>query len=234
MILEIVGGKSCIRFLSRTPASHLRRKVNGHKNINIELQMRKEEYWTERSLLYWARTYDDLKSGEEYGLLKKTYHIGIIDFPLYDGDNELYSEYRIMNVCNHRIYTDKFAIKVLNLRNIDISEGVDERILHWARIFKASTLKELEELAGEEEVFKNMVLELRKLSKDEKIKLQMEARADYESRIATAKGAGYREGISQGRICQLIELVKDGLLNISDAASRAGMTVDEFEKEMMK
>ena len=40
-----------------------------------------------------------------------------------------------------------------------------------------------------------MVLELRKLSEDEKIRQQAEARADYDSRIATAKGAGLREGI---------------------------------------
>ena len=38
------------------------------------------------------------------------------------------------------------------------------------------------------DVLKNMVLRLRKLSEDEKIKQQMEARADYESRIATARG----------------------------------------------
>ena len=173
---------------------------------------------------------------------KERTFLGIIDIPLYDGDNELYSEYRIMNVCNHRIYTDKFAIKVLNLRNIDISEGIDARILHWARIFKASTLKELEELAGEEEVFKNMILELRKLSKDEKIKLQMEARADYESRIATAKGAGYREGMShgieqgitQGKLITLKSLVSQNIISIDTAAKQAGMMVDEFQDALAK
>ena len=39
-----------------------------------------------------------------------------------------------------------------------------------------------------------MVLELRKLSEDEKIRQQAEARADYDSRIATAKSAGYKNG----------------------------------------
>ena len=37
-----------------------------------------------------------------------------------------------------------------------------------------------------------------------------------------------KEAWNEGRLLQLIELVKDGLLNVSDAASRAGMTVDEF------
>ena len=69
-----------------------------------------------------------------------------------------------------------------------------------------------------------MVLELRKLSEDEKIKQQMEARADYESRIATAEGAGYRKGKRE----ELISLVKDGLLAEDIAAARLNISVEEF------
>lgn len=126
------------------------------------------------------------------------------------------------------------------MRKIDNPEDTDERVIHWAKIFKAKTLKGLEELAGEQEVFKNMVLELRKLSEDEKIKQQMEARADYESRMATARGAGYREGledgvvkgIEKGKILQLVALVNDGLLAIETGANKAGMSVDEFKRVM--
>ena len=230
---ESIGDKECILDIKLI--------LNGNKNLNIELQMRKEDYWAERSLLYWARTYDDIKSGEDYELLKPTYHIGIIDFPLYDGDDELLSEYKIMNVRNHRIYTDKFGIKVLNLRQVNNPKNTDERVVKWARIFKAKTLNELEEIAGDEEVFANMVLELRKLSEDEKIKQQMEARADYESRIATARGAGYREGkeegiqkglqegIQEGKVKELVELVKDGLLPEDIAASRLNISVEELK-----
>ena len=50
-----------------------------------------------------------------------------------------------------------------------------------------------------------MVLELKKLSKDEKIKQQLEARADYESRIATAKGAGIALG--EDKLARLISVL---------------------------
>lgn len=171
--------------------------LNDDTNINIELQMRKEEYWPERSLLYWSRTYDDLKSGEDYSKLKMTYHIGIIDFDLFPNNDELYSEHMILNTRTHELYTDKFCAKVLNLKHIDNPLGASPKIIKWAKIFKAKTLAELEKLAGQEEVFKKMVVELKKLSNDEKIKQQMEARADYESRIATARGAGITEGIKR-------------------------------------
>ena len=215
---ESIEDKNCIL--------DLKLLLNNSRNVNVELQIRREDYWEERSLLYWARTYDDIKSGDNYDLLKPTYHIGIIDFPLYDGDSELYSEYRIMNVQNHRIYTEKFGIKVLNLRNIVNSKNTDVRIVHWAKIFKAKTWNELEELAGEQEVFKNMILELKKLTEDERIKQQMEARADYESRIATARGAGYKEGF----ISAIVSLVKDGILSIEDGASKVNMSTEEFNK----
>lgn len=222
---ESIGDKECILDIKLV--------LNENKNINIELQIKKEEFWPERSLLYWARTFDDLKAGEDYGLLKPTYHIGIIDFPLYDGDKDLYSEYKIMNVSNHRVYTDKFAIKVLNLRNINSLGETDKRVVHWAKIFKAKTIKELEELAGEQEVYKEMVLTLRQLSEDEKIKQQMEARADYDSRIATAEGSGYRRGREEGRERELLSIVERNLkrgCTIEEIADFTGESVEKINK----
>jgi len=71
-----------------------------------------------------------------------------------------------------------------------------------------------------------MVLELRKLSEDEKIRLRAEARADYDSRMATARGAGYREGRKQ----MLIDLVRQNILSSDDAADQLGVTKKEFIK----
>ena len=220
---ESVGDKECIL--------DIKLLLNGNKNINVELQIKKDDDWPERSLLYWARSYDDIKAGESYRNLKPTYHIGIIDFPLYEGDDELYSEYRILDVENHRIYTEKFGIYVLNLSNVDNPKNADKQVVKWARIFKAKTLKELEEIAGEEEAFKKMVLEIRKLSKDEKVKQQMAARADYDSRMATARDAGKSEGIEIGMqqgIQQGKELGEDSIIMSALANGRSPESIAEF------
>lgn len=123
-------------------------------------------------------------------------------------------------------------MNLLNLRQLDNPGDADERIVHWAKIFKAKTQQELEELAGEQEVLKKMVTKLRQLSDDEKIKIQMEARADYESRIATAEGAGYRKGIERGRLLEIVKFVKDGLCTTEVGAERAGMTIQDFKMTM--
>ena len=40
------------------------------------------------------------------------------------------------------------------------------------------------------------------------------------------------EGIAEGKVNTLIELVNDGILTLSDAAKRAGMTDEEFKARM--
>ena len=42
---------------------------------------------------------------------------------------------------------------------------------------------------------------------------------------------GLEQGLSQGKLLTLIELVKEGMLTLIDAAGKAGMTVSEFEEK---
>ena len=58
---------------------------------------------------------------------------------------------------------------------------------------------------------------------------RVEARG-MEKGIAKGREEGIKEGIKEGTINVLISLVKDGILSISDAAKRAGMSVAEFKK----
>ena len=175
--------------------------LNDARIINIELQVYKQTYWVNRSLLYWSRAYDSIKSGQEYDRLLPTYHIGILDFTLFNEHPKFMAQYQILDVEDHFLYSDKLCIKVLDLTQIEKAKkqsGTDKKLLKWASIFKAETLEELEQLAGKEEVFENMVLTLKKLSEDEKIRMQCEAREDYERCLLSEYSAGKREGIEEG------------------------------------
>lgn len=188
-----IEGKDCIL--------DVKIKLNDARIINIELQVYKQTYWTNRSLLYWARAYDSIKSGQDYGMLFPTYHIGILDFTLFEEHPKFMAKYQILDVEDGFLYSDKLCIKVLDLTQLekvkDQSE-TDKKILKWAGIFKAETLEELEQLARGEEVFENMVVTMKKLSEDEKIRMQCEAREDYERCLITEYNAGKQDGIEQG------------------------------------
>ena len=175
--------------------------LNHAKIINIELQVYKQTYWGERSLLYWARAYDSLKSEEDYGKLLPTYHIGILDFTLFEDHPKFMAKYQILDVEDGYLYSDKLCIKVLDLTQLEIARSqseADKKLLKWASIFKAETLEELEQLASGEEVFENMVVTMKKLSEEEKIRMQCEAREDYERCLITEYNAGKQDGIEQG------------------------------------
>lgn len=172
--------------------------LNDTQIINIELQIRKEASWPERSLLYWSRAFDCIRSGDDYSLLKPTYHIGILDFTLFENNPEFYAEYLLMSRNTGKIYTDKISMRVLDLSKIENAREGEEKLVKWAKIFRAKTMAELETLAAGEEALKSMVAHIRELSEEEKIRQQCEAREDYERRLLTEYRAGERSGIERG------------------------------------
>ena len=201
-----IEGKDCIL--------DVKIKLNDARIINIELQVYKQTYWTNRSLLYWARAYDSIKSGQDYGMLFPTYHIGILDFTLFEEHPKFMAKYQILDVDAK-----------------DQSE-TDKKILKWAVIFNAETLEELEQLARGEEVFENMVVTMKKLSEDEKIRMQCEAREDYERCLLTEYNAGKREGIELER-----ENTEKERQRADDAVQRANDAVKrvaELEAEVKR
>ena len=134
-------------------------------------------------------------------MLLPAYHIGILDFTLFENYPKFMAQYQILDVEDGYLYSDKLCIKVLDLTQLEKAKQEPEtnkKLLKWASIFKAETLEELEQLASGEEVFENMIVTMKKLSEDEKIRMQCEAREDYERSLLTEYNAGKSEGIEQG------------------------------------
>lgn len=179
----------------------VRLDLNDDSIMNVELQMWYQNDWVDRSLYYWARTFAHLKKGENYSDVKPTYHIGILNFSVFQEEPEFYSEYRIQNIKTGREYSEKFCLRILDLTQIERARkdpATDSALMKWAQIVKAKTLNELENLAGNEEALKHMVSVVKKLSEEEKIQLQCEAREDYERRMSGERNAGYKSGKEDG------------------------------------
>ena len=224
-----IEGKECILDVKLT--------LNNAKIINIELQVYKQTYWVERSLLYWARAFDSLKSGQDYSMLLPTYHIGILDFTLFEDHLKFMAQYLIMDAEDKFQYSDKLCIKVLDLTQLDAArkqKNVNKKLLKWASIFKAETLEELEQLANGEEVFEKMVVTMKKLSEDEKIRMQCEAREDYERCLLSEFNAGKREGEEigekRGRIAGKAEALTELINNLMETQHIS----EEEAKKMLK
>ena len=159
--------------------------LDNHMSINLEMQVVNEGNWIERSQCYLCRSFDHLNKGEDYKNVRPAIQIGILDYTLFPETPEFYATYRLMNVKSHKIYSDKLRISVLELNQIGLATEEDRayRIDYWARLFKATTWKELKALAEQNPIFTEAARTAVVLSEDEKIRLQCEAREDYYRRV---------------------------------------------------
>ena len=149
----------------------IRLTLNNRALINIEMQVLPQPFWINRSLTYLCRLYNQLKSGESYGSARQVIHIAIIDFQLFDGESQFYSQNRFMDKKTHRIYSDNLCLNVLSLKHIE-NATPEERasgLYEWGRLFAASTWEELKMLSEDNRLFKEVEETMQSLSQDEDV-----------------------------------------------------------------
>ncbi len=157
-------------------------KLNDDTLINLEMQVANEYNWPERSLSYLCRSFDQLYQGQESLDVLPVIHIGFLDFTLHPEASEFYATYRMLNVKNHRVYSDKFILSVVNLNQIELATEEDKtyNIDFWARIFKAKTWEELKMFAKDNEFLQEAAESLYVANADEIVRQQCRAREDAE------------------------------------------------------
>lgn len=171
--------------------------------INIELQINNEEHFRERTLYYWSRIYgSELKSGENYGRLKETICINIVNFNLFDC-KEFHSHFKIMEKNRHEVLTDKFGIHFFELKKIGKSPNKDNPMELWLQLINAETEEELDMLENTNvQEINKAILVLRELNADENMRRLAEIREkalhDEASAINSAEERGMAKGIVKG------------------------------------
>jgi predicted transposase/invertase (TIGR01784 family) len=156
-------------------------EMNDDTIINLEMQVRDNHDWPERTLSYLCRCFDDLNSGQGYHMVKGVHHIGFLDYTLFEDAPEFFSVYRLRNERTGQLYTGKFSITVVELKQINLATE-DDRAKHrdlWARFFKAGSWEELKMLAQQDANIKKAVGTIRKLSQDEEFRMKYRAREDF-------------------------------------------------------
>ena len=155
--------------------------LNDNTIINLEMQVVNQRNWTDRSLSYLCRSFDNLETGQDYVQTKSAVQIGILDFTLFPDNPEFYATYMMTNIKNQRIYSSKLRLSVLDLTHIDLATEEDRKyhIDYWASLFKATTWEEIKMLAQKDGMIKEATDTIIQLTRDEQIRQRCEARADY-------------------------------------------------------
>ena len=86
--------------------------------VNIEIQVNYEADFKDRTLFYWSKLYsEELAAGEEYGNLKQTICINIINFNAFEC-KEYQSHFKVLETNRHEVLSDKLDIHFFELKKI--------------------------------------------------------------------------------------------------------------------
>ena len=146
--------------------------LNDNTIINLEMQIENQLNWPERSLGYLCRSFDNLNTGADYLNTKPAIHIGFLDYCLFPDKPEFHATYKLLNVKNHNVYTDKFIINVVDLTRINMATKEDKLygVDKWAAFFKADKWEDIIMLADQMPSLQTSVETLYQLNTDEQIR----------------------------------------------------------------
>ncbi|MCL2019087.1 MAG: Rpn family recombination-promoting nuclease/putative transposase [Oscillospiraceae bacterium] len=210
--------------------------------INIEMQIGNESDFNDRAMYLWAKLFTgELKRGDEYGELKQSICINIINFNMFDCP-EFHSHFTVMEKNRHEVLTDKCSIIFFELKKISKNANKNNRKELWLQLINAESKEELDMLAqtGVEPIQK-AVYTLYQMSEDEKIQEMAHQREISLHDEATRMGSARREGRAEGRTEGRAEGRTEGILNvarnalqrkmpIADIADITGLPLKEIER----
>lgn len=163
--------------------------LNNATLINLEMQMTNEHNWTDRSLSYLCRSFDQLYQGESYSVAKPAVHIGFLNFHPFPDYPEFYATYKLINEKNGMVYSDKLSLSVIDLKHIELSTDEDKESLvdAWAKFFIATSWEEVIMIVEHIPHLEAAAQTLYEANADEATKRKCRARRDYYKQVNTTE-----------------------------------------------
>lgn len=199
------------------------------ENINIEMQVAKYEYMTERILEYWARKYsDEFKKGKEYDVAKRTVCILItcFDLEILKLIPKVHTKWNIREEeYTSVILTDKLEFHIISLEKfekIDSKKQKEKELLNWCKFMLSPNEMEAK-IMEENKYIKKAKEELEKISQDE-AERELAYRREKAIRDQNAvRTSGYNEGKKE-----IIQKMLDNGLDVNAIVKITGLTQEEI------
>jgi predicted transposase/invertase (TIGR01784 family) len=188
---EAIGDKFCRLDINMT--------VDGRR-VDLEIQVKDEHDFPERSLFHWAREYSTaLGEGEAYIDLPRVVIISIVDFNLFDCA-EFHSEYQALEINRHTPLTDRMSLIYFELPKLPESVSVHDGLQLWLKLFDAETEEELKQIeALEVPDMQQAIKAYRSITATDEFRTLERMRSDARRNEASALGNARREGAAEER-----------------------------------
>jgi predicted transposase/invertase (TIGR01784 family) len=133
----VIDGKRCRLDIAMT--------IDGQR-VDLEIQVRDEGDYPERSLYYWAREYGTaMVKGMKYNELPRTIVVSIVGFSLFACE-EYHSEFRALEVTRHTQLTDRLSLHYYELEKLPNFLDAGDELLLWLKLFIAKTEEDLQQI----------------------------------------------------------------------------------------
>ncbi len=154
--------------------------LNNDSYINLEMQVVNYKNWPELSLSYLCRRFDNVSKGKDYITVKPVYHVGFLDFTLFEDHPEFFGQYQMRNSKDKYLYTDKFNLFVVDLNHTELATDEDKAsgIDTWAKIFKATTWEEIKMITKDNPSMNSIAESIYLSNSDFEIRERCRARED--------------------------------------------------------
>ena len=184
-------------------------KLNTGEKINVEMQSFSGKYLLKRVIFYLSRLYTEgLEKGKDYDQLPSSYSLIFTKVNVFKQMKEFYSTFSLRldryPYCQLNDSLNVIFVELAKFKKKEVKRLFDLRE-EWCYILKkSSSIKErdLKELSQRGLEMKTAVERVKKLSKDEKLRIIEEKREKgrwiYESQMAYARNKGIKQGLEQG------------------------------------
>ncbi len=209
----------------------VRVKLIDGTQMDFEMQVATFDYWEKRILFYLSKMYtEQLKKGESYEKLQKCIHVSILNFNHFPEDSRCYRTISFCDVTTGNLYSDLMEIKILELKKLRKDIPNQSSVYEWMKFFNGKSREEFESMAQTDEYIGEACEALKRLSADEKMRLEYEAREkalrDYNSQVKSYYERGHAAGQDEGRLSKLTELT----LHLQEK----GLSVEEIADFLME
>ena len=122
--------------------------MNDNTFVLVEMQVRRFEYWTNRTVAYACRQMtDQVHDDFKYDLLQPVIQISIMDHTLFPDHRKFFARYIPRDEEGYP-YTDKLQFFVMDLTAIGDATDAQKKqgLVEWAKAFKAESWEKVKEI----------------------------------------------------------------------------------------
>lgn len=169
-------------------------KLENGTQVEMEMQVAKYDYWTNRILFYLCRMFTgQIGKGDTYDKLKKCIHVSFLDFIHFENDYDFYRKITLRDEKNSE-YTDLLELHILELKKLPPEEQNENGLLKWTRFLNGKCREDFEKMAEKDEYIDEAYELLKKMSADDRKRLEYEAREkavrDYNTQMKSSLERG--------------------------------------------